>query len=75
MTIKKVQGITILVIVSAIVILLAYDTWAAFAGTTNGTISWVVWTYAHKYPIIPFLVGGLCGHLFFTQTSATEPQA
>jgi uncharacterized membrane protein len=72
MTVQKVQSITIIVIVAAIVVLLGYDTWAAFTGTTNATISWVTWTYAHKYPIIPFLVGGLCGHLFFTQTSAQE---
>lgn len=31
------------------------------------TISWVTWTAAKQWPIIPFAIGVLCGHLFWVQ--------
>jgi hypothetical protein len=65
---KKFQNITILVMCIAVVLLLAYDVFVALHAGTNATISWMIWTLSHEYPIIPFSVGFLCGHLFFTQT-------
>lgn len=63
------QKITISVLAATIAILIGYDIWAVIHGGTHGTISWVVWQYSHDYPVIPFLVGGLCGHFFFSQGS------
>jgi hypothetical protein len=38
----------------------------------NSSLSWVVWTLSHRFPIIPFMSGLLCGHLFWTQTSSVR---
>jgi hypothetical protein len=67
---KTIQRITVIVIIVSIILLVAYDTVAALLAGSNGTISWVTWTAAHVYPVIPFGVGFLCGHLFWSQTSA-----
>lgn len=66
---ETIQKITIVVIIISIILLLSYDTIAALLGGSNATISWITWTYAHKFPLIPFAVGFLCGHLFWTQVS------
>jgi hypothetical protein len=68
---KQVTNITIGVMIGALVVLLAYDVWAGLTAGTNATISWQIWTYSHKWPILPFSVGVLCGHFFFTQTSSS----
>lgn len=47
-----------------VVILGGYDIWAGVHGGYQATISWVMWDQSHTYPIIPFLMGFLCGHLF-----------
>lgn len=45
--------------------LFAYEL-AALLGRTNGdTISEIVWDHTARRPIIPFLVGVLCGHFFW----------
>lgn len=31
----------------------------------KGTISYFVWQTSAKYPVVPFAVGVLCGHLFW----------
>jgi hypothetical protein len=36
----------------------------AFKGY-DSTISWVLYTSSQQWPIIPFALGVLCGHLFF----------
>lgn len=41
-----------------------YDVWTGFTCGSDTTISWVVYCTSTKYPIIPFGVGVLCGHLF-----------
>lgn len=41
-----------------------------YIGVTHGgdsTISWVTWTTAKNYPAIPFAIGFICGHLFWSQ--------
>ena len=67
----QVRKVTIIVLVIALVLLLAYDVIAVIMGGTNATISWVLWTESHNYPVIPLFVGILIGHLFASQTDAT----
>jgi len=58
------QKVTAWIIFIATVILLAYDCYAYIHGGVGATISWVVYDQAKEYPIIPFALGLLMGHLF-----------
>jgi hypothetical protein len=42
-----------------------YDVWAYYAEGANKTISVAIYSRALQYPIIPFIVGVLCGHFFW----------
>jgi hypothetical protein len=46
--------------------LLAYEAWAAITG--HQLLSVWVWTFSHSQygPLLPFLVGILCGHMFWS---------
>jgi hypothetical protein len=55
----------LLVVLPALVI--AYDVIAAWRGGGAATISDVILSVSLQRPIIPFAVGVLCGHLFFSQ--------
>lgn len=63
--------VVLLVILPALVI--AYDVLAVWRGGATATISNVILTVSLKRPIIPFAVGLLCGHLFFSQTPSVTP--
>jgi peptidoglycan/LPS O-acetylase OafA/YrhL len=54
-------------IVAVVVLAAAYDVIAMLQGGVQATISRRVWFWSKDMPIIPFLVGVLCGHLFFSQ--------
>jgi hypothetical protein len=41
------------------------DVWLATAYGRDGTLSAFVWRLSADYPLVPFLVGLLCGHLFW----------
>jgi hypothetical protein len=58
---------TAFVIISALVILLAYDLYAVLSGGFSATISWVIYQASLKYPIIPFAGGVVCGHFWWSQ--------
>jgi hypothetical protein len=55
------------VIAVMVVLLIGYDVWTAIKKGATTTISWTLWTYAQQYPIIPFALGVLMGHLFWVQ--------
>lgn len=57
--------VTQIVMASATVLLLGYDVYAAIKGGVSNTISWQFYDLAKKYPILPFALGYLCGHLTF----------
>jgi hypothetical protein len=59
--------LTIAIMALAVVLLAIYDIYAAIKGGFSNTISWVVYTNSLKYPIIPFAIGVLCGHFFWSQ--------
>ena len=70
MTLDKAKRITIFFMVTATVIILGYDAFIVWQTNTDASISWTFWTYAKKYPVIPFAWGVLSGHLFWTQEKA-----
>lgn len=43
----------------------AYDVWAAFTLAPGHTVSELVQSWAVRFPILPFALGLLCGHLFW----------
>lgn len=61
------RKITLLVLTFVIFTLIFYDIWVCTTYDATSTISYVTWTTAKNYPIIPFAAGVLCGHLFWTQ--------
>lgn len=69
---KKYQTWTrifILVIIAAIII---YDVYIAIVGGTGTTISHEMIIWAYKYPIFPFAMGIVFGHLFWRMPSTPE---
>ena len=60
--IKKVTAIFIFAVV---VVGVLFDVYVFIRGGTEATISWMIFEAAHKYPMIPFAVGILCGHFFW----------
>ena len=51
----------------AVVVLAAIDVALLLTGGVEATFSRVILGASHKYPIIPFAAGVLCGHLFWPQ--------
>jgi len=54
-------------ILALIAVAVGYDIFAYFYWAYEGTISFKVLTASRKYPIIPFAVGVIAGHLFWPQ--------
>lgn len=61
------RAITIAFCVAMTITAIAYDVIANQQGGVSATISRVVRQAAMDYPIIPFAVGVLIGHLFWSQ--------
>lgn len=59
------EQVTIAVIVATIVSLIAYDVYAVLRGGKEATISGVIAQFSHKFPIIAFAGGLLCGHFWW----------
>lgn len=58
------QKVTAYVIFVAVVVLLGYDCYAYIHGGLEATISWILYDQSQEYPMIPFALGLLMGHLF-----------
>lgn len=52
--------------------LLAYEAYVLLRKEPEATISECVWRASRKTPLVPFLAGVLCGHLFFNHAEAYE---
>jgi hypothetical protein len=61
------KNITIAFCIAVTVAAIAYDVLANAEGGVSATISRVLRAAAMDYPIIPFAVGVLIGHLFWSQ--------
>lgn len=64
--------ITAWFIVTLIFLCTIYDIYIGVNYGSAATISWVTWTTAKGYPIIPFAAGILCGHLFWSQQTVEK---
>lgn len=71
----KVKTLTIYVLLVTLVGLIGYDFYAIAVGGTESSISHLVKIWGHKYPIIPFAVGILCGHFFWGVKPTKESEA
>lgn len=48
-----------------IAVITIYDVFALIKGGTEASISYLLITWSYKYPMLPFTMGVLCGHLFW----------
>lgn len=69
---KDTKKLTTMIIMLTVVAILGYDVYAIIKGGTEASISSVVITFAYKFPLMPFLVGVLCGHLFWRMKGNTD---
>jgi hypothetical protein len=58
------QQITALVVIAVIVILPVFDIVMAYLSGGDVTISWYIYQWSLKYPVIAFAFGFLMGHVF-----------
>lgn len=58
---------TIIFIIAAIAVIIGYDVWMLAARGYKSTISFTMLTAAQTWPIIPFAIGIVFGHLFWPQ--------
>ena len=58
---------TVWVIVSIVLVLVAYDVFIYLQAGGDATISDVTLGWAKRWTVVPFAVGVLCGHLFWPQ--------
>lgn len=65
------RRITILLLSIAIVVLGGWDIYVAVNDANGDTISEIVLAASVQRPIIPFVLGVICGHLFWPQTKGT----
>ena len=63
------RQITIYFCVLALIIILGYDAFACFKGGNYATISGLFWSLSKTYPMVPFLLGVLVGHLCWQVTN------
>lgn len=56
-------------VLSAIVVI-AFDVWTMVKRGADTTVSWTLYSVAQKYPVVPFAIGMLMGHLFWVQHGA-----
>lgn len=54
------------------VIIAVYDVYAMIVGGTENSISHLIITASYKYPILPFLMGLLAGHLWWRMHDTKE---
>ena len=62
------RSITKWLIIVTVVVWIAWDVVAYLAGGVDSTISVVILLWSREAPIIPFLTGVVCGHLFWPIT-------
>jgi hypothetical protein len=61
-------------ILAVLAVTLIYDLAAAIFGGTGTTISHEIIVFSYDYPIMPFTVGVVMGHLFWRMPSTDETE-
>lgn len=69
---RKLQTYTRIFIAATIGVIIIYDVWVAVAGGTGTTVSHELITWAYRYPILPFALGVVFGHLFWRMPSTPD---
>ncbi len=64
------MSLALIVVGAVFVLILLFDLYLALAKGGAQTISWQLYEISLKWPVIPFIVGFLCGHIFFVQHGA-----
>lgn len=64
--------LTKIILITAVVALSLYDIVALINGGSEATISRITLSYSKEYPVIPFAVGVVCGHLFWPNKGAYD---
>lgn len=62
------MSLSLIVVAAVAVLLIAFDVWIVIAKGVKATISWQMLQAAKDYPIIPFALGVLFGHLFWVNS-------
>lgn len=57
------------IILICVAVLIGWDIYAAMS-PVQPTISALTLAFAHKHPVIPFLIGVVTGHLFWPQVES-----
>ena len=65
------KKLTMVFIGLSIVVIGLFDVYVFFRGGTEATISYTIFEWSYKYPMLPFAAGILCGH-FFWQMRGTD---
>lgn len=68
----NIKNLTKNIMIAIVLLLIAYDVLAIVYGGVEATISHITLNYSKEYPIIPFAVGVVCGHLFWSQKDKGE---
>lgn len=62
-------GLGLLVVIA---LMLGLEAWAVMNRKPHDTISEIVWRVSFRFPFVPFLVGFLCGHLFWPSVTVMD---
>lgn len=64
------KKITLIFIIATILSIAAYDVWVIYAaGNNDASISAQLIEWSYNYPLFPFLMGVVCGHIFWGKSS------
>jgi hypothetical protein len=68
------KNMTMIFTVSVFVLVAIYDVYAMIVGGTENSISHFLIEKSYSYPVLPFLIGVVIGHLFWRMrdTAATK---
>lgn len=58
------MNLTLMVVAITVTFLIIFDLWIAYKKGSNATISWQMLLISKKYPIVPFAIGVVAGHIF-----------
>lgn len=61
---------TEIVLALVVAFLIIYDIFIVIIKGIESTISWTVWSISQKYPVIPFALGFVMGHVLWVQHGA-----
>jgi hypothetical protein len=62
---------TIIVLLSVAIVLIIYDIIVVALFGRDETISWQMWLISQKYPVIPFALGFVMGHILWHNCGAS----